>query len=33
VIVNNDNPLTNITSQQVKSIFTGEVTNWEEIIK
>lgn len=29
VIVNNDNPLTDITSEQVLSIFTGETTTWD----
>lgn len=32
VIVNTKNSLTNITSEQVKSIFTGESTAWSEII-
>ena len=31
VIVNNDNPFTNITSEQVRQIFTGELTRWSEI--
>lgn len=31
VIVNNDNSLTNITSEQVKSIFTGETTSWSDV--
>ncbi len=33
VIVNNDSTLTELASAQVKSIFTGEVTEWNEIIK
>ena len=31
VIVNNENSLDELTSEQVKSIFTGEVTDWSEI--
>ncbi|MCD8148255.1 MAG: substrate-binding domain-containing protein [Clostridiales bacterium] len=31
VIVNNDNPLTNLTSDDVNQIFTGEVTSWSEV--
>ncbi|MDR1668927.1 MAG: substrate-binding domain-containing protein [Oscillospiraceae bacterium] len=31
VIVNKENPITNLTMAQVKSIFTGEVTAWNEI--
>lgn len=31
VIVNNENSLTNITSEQVKSIFTGKTTNWSDV--
>lgn len=30
VIVNNDNPLTGLTSDMVKQIFTGEVTSWAD---
>ena len=33
VIVNNGNPLTNLTSTQVKSIFTGEAVKWSEVTK
>ena len=33
VVVNNDNPTTDITSEQVKSIYTGETTTWENIAK
>ena len=33
VIVNKGNPLEELTSDQVKSIFTGEVTGWSDIIK
>lgn len=33
VVVNNDNPTTDITSEQVKSIYTGEATTWENIAK
>ncbi len=31
VIVNPNNPTNNLTSEQVRSIFTGETTEWEEI--
>lgn len=31
VIVNNENSTDNLTSQQIKSIFTGEATSWEEV--
>ncbi len=31
VIVNNSNSLTNITSEQVKSIFTGKTTSWSDV--
>ncbi len=31
VIVNNDNGMTEMTSEQVKAIFTGEITTWEEL--
>ncbi len=31
VIVNNDNGLTDLTSEQVKGIYTGEITTWEEL--
>lgn len=31
VIVNTKNTLTNITSEQVKSIFTGETTDWADV--
>ena len=33
VVVNNDNPLDEMTAEQVRQIFTGEVTTWDEIIK
>jgi phosphate transport system substrate-binding protein len=33
VIVNNDNPLNNLTSEQVRAIYTGEVTVWSELIE
>ena len=33
VIVNNDNTVDDLTSDQVKQIFTGEVTSWEDIVK
>ena len=28
VIVNNDNPKEDLTSEQIRQIFTGEVTEW-----
>ncbi len=31
VIVNRDNPLTKLTKDQIKQIFTGEVTNWSDV--
>lgn len=31
VIVNNENSIDNLTTQQIKSIFTGETASWEEI--
>ena len=31
VIVNNENPVENLTSDQVKSIFTGETTLWADV--
>ena len=31
VIVNNQNPLTNLTKEQVKAIFTGETTRWNAL--
>ena len=31
VIVNNENPLNNITSEQAKQIYTGETTGWDDI--
>ena len=31
VIVNNANPVDNLTSEQVKSIFTGETTTWADV--
>lgn len=31
VIVNNNNPVNNITPQQVKQIYTGELTVWDDI--
>ncbi|NMA66520.1 MAG: phosphate ABC transporter substrate-binding protein [Clostridiaceae bacterium] len=33
VIVNNDNPVDSITSEQVNKIFKGEITSWDEIPK
>jgi phosphate transport system substrate-binding protein len=31
VVVNLENPLTNLSSDQVRSIFSGEITNWAEV--
>lgn len=31
VIVNNENAMTDITSDQVKEIYTGEITDWEDL--
>ena len=31
VIVNNENPVNSLTSEQVKNIFTGDLTSWEDI--
>ncbi|MGI6727272.1 MAG: substrate-binding domain-containing protein [Anaerovoracaceae bacterium] len=31
IIVNDNNPIENFTRSQVKSIFTGEITTWEEL--
>lgn len=31
VIVNNDSPVTELSSENVKAIFTGEVTDWEDV--
>ena len=31
VIVNKDNPLEDITLQQLKGIYTGDILNWEEL--
>lgn len=33
VIVNKNNPMEDISSEEVKSIFTGETTAWDEVIK
>jgi phosphate transport system substrate-binding protein len=32
VIVNKDNPVTNFTKEQVRAIYTGETTQWGDII-
>lgn len=31
VIVNNESPVTDLTSEQIKAIYTGEVTDWSEL--
>ena len=33
VVVNNDNDIEELTSDQVKAIFTGETTDWEDLAK
>ena len=33
VVVNNENDTDELTSEQVKAIFTGETTEWEELAK
>ena len=33
VVVNNDNPIDELTSDQVKSVFTGETTTWADLEK
>lgn len=31
IIVNNDSGITELTSEQVKDIYTGNITAWEEL--
>ncbi|MDD3984687.1 MAG: phosphate ABC transporter substrate-binding protein [Methanobacterium sp.] len=31
IIVNNNNPITNLTSEQIRSLFSGEIENWNQI--
>lgn len=31
IIVNNENPMTSITSEQIMKIYTGEITDWSEV--
>ena len=33
VIINNDNPVKNLTPEQVKAIFKGDVTLWKDVVK
>ena len=33
VIVNNDNPVSDISSDEIKSVYIGETESWESIIK
>lgn len=32
IVVNNNNPLSSLTSEQVKSIFTGKTDSWSEVV-
>lgn len=31
IVVNNANPITNLTAQQVRDIFSGKITNWKDV--
>ena len=31
VVVNKDNPVKNLTKEQIKKIFAGEITNWKDV--
>ena len=31
VIVNNENEVSGLTSEQIKGIYTGEITDWSEV--
>ncbi|MDY2854956.1 MAG: substrate-binding domain-containing protein, partial [Oliverpabstia sp.] len=31
VVVNNDNPVDDLTSEQVKDIYVGDTTDWSEL--
>ena len=31
VVVNNESPVAELTSENVKDIFTGEITDWSEV--
>lgn len=31
VIVSNDNPVNGLTSQEVRDIYMGEITDWSEV--
>ena len=33
VIVNLDNPTANLTSDQVKGVYVGDITSWDELAK
>ncbi|MCI8650701.1 MAG: extracellular solute-binding protein [Anaerotruncus sp.] len=33
VIVNNDSPVTSLTNEQVKEIFMGNITEWDDVLK
>ena len=31
IIVNKNNPVENLTSEEVNKIFSGQITNWKEV--
>lgn len=31
VVVNNENTIDNLTSEQIRQIFTGEITDWSQV--
>ena len=33
VIVNNNNPVEDLSLEQIKSIYVGEITEWNEVIE
>ena len=32
IAVNKDNPVTELTSEQITQIFTGEITDWSSLV-